>query len=679
MEPSAADPADPALPIRRPGASVFDLPPTVFQWLRGGIVLAALVLHVYWLDGRPPHFDEGVNGWFTDQMQKIGRYNYDPKNYHGPLHFYVLFLFKCLFGRNLWALRLPTALIGVLTIDWVFRFGRFFDRRLCVVAALGMTFSSGMLYYQRDAIHETWLVFFLVLGAWGVFGLWQEGRKSQLWAVGLALTGMITTKETYLIHLGCLALAMPCLLLFESLQPSRLTFLPAARRADPTEAAQDHPASLWTAGMDAPPWWTPLTESFAPQRWRESDAWAVASVAVALVIFFYSGNFLNWPGIAGLWEAYTPWGHKAVEGEGHNKVFSYWCKLIVRNEPLATLGVVACLRYAVPAIPAAGRTWPRWVGVAVVPTALAVLAILIPSGLMPFAEGSRAAEILARAQGNFLWWLVPLAWLAIGTACLGLPAPGDWRVRLLAIVGTGTLVAYSIIPYKTPWCIISILWPFFFVAGALLAELADLAASTASHADRPAPYGRWIAWPLGTALLAVGGWESFQLSYVRPTDELEDYVYVQTFPDMWDIVDPMLNLAKHDPTAYELPGVIICGSTYPLPWMLGDFERIGYYADKADPGAEAIAAADFLLVVDQRVEAIEPMLKDAYYRENVRLRSALEGLTLYLRASRFQPVMDPNRSPEFQPTPAAPAVPAMPGEPAGTPPPDAAPGTGAPP
>ena len=42
---------------------------------------------------KPPHFDEGINGWFVDQMMRTGYYKYDPSNYHGPLHFYVLFLF----------------------------------------------------------------------------------------------------------------------------------------------------------------------------------------------------------------------------------------------------------------------------------------------------------------------------------------------------------------------------------------------------------------------------------------------------------------------------------------------------------------------------------------------------------------------------------------------------------
>src|SRR2546430_10392773 len=38
----------------------------------------------------------------------------------------------------------------------------------------------------------------------------------------------------------------------------------------------------------------------------------------------------------------------------------------------------------------------------------------------------------------------------------------------LAILGVGTFAAYSIIAYKTPWCVISIIWPLFFVFGAFI-------------------------------------------------------------------------------------------------------------------------------------------------------------------------------------------------------------------
>ena len=85
------------------------------------LLLAALVRLAY-LDIKPPHFDEGINGWFCDQMVKTGYYAYDPTNYHGPFHFYVLLVFLKLFGRNLWALRLPVVLASLLTVFWIFLF-----------------------------------------------------------------------------------------------------------------------------------------------------------------------------------------------------------------------------------------------------------------------------------------------------------------------------------------------------------------------------------------------------------------------------------------------------------------------------------------------------------------------------------------------------------------------------
>ncbi len=217
--------------------------PSTATLVRVGIVLFAAGLRFYDLEGRPPHFDEGVNGWFTDQMQHLGCYQYDPTNYHGPLHFYVLFLFKVLFGRHLWALRLPVVLVGIVTVDWLFRFERFLGRRASAWAALGMALSPGLLYYQRDAIHETWLVLFLILAFWGVFGLWQDGGKRYLWAVAMGVTGMVLTKETYIIHFGCLLLrgagALAC---SKDLCPPGVRSW-SSRRPPPLRSAEDEAKS----------------------------------------------------------------------------------------------------------------------------------------------------------------------------------------------------------------------------------------------------------------------------------------------------------------------------------------------------------------------------------------------------------------------------------------------------
>ena len=58
-------------------------------WLILGL---AAFLRFFLLGIKPPHFDEGINGWFVDQVLHNGFYRYDPTNYHGPLHFYVLLL-----------------------------------------------------------------------------------------------------------------------------------------------------------------------------------------------------------------------------------------------------------------------------------------------------------------------------------------------------------------------------------------------------------------------------------------------------------------------------------------------------------------------------------------------------------------------------------------------------------
>ena len=38
------------------------------------ILLFAAVVRFTYLDIKPPHFDEGINGWFRDQMTKTGYY-----------------------------------------------------------------------------------------------------------------------------------------------------------------------------------------------------------------------------------------------------------------------------------------------------------------------------------------------------------------------------------------------------------------------------------------------------------------------------------------------------------------------------------------------------------------------------------------------------------------------------
>ncbi len=145
-------------------------------WLILGLA-AFLRLFLYYI--KPPHFDEGINGWFVDQVMHNGFYRYDPTNYHGPLHFYVLLLSESIFGRNIWALRLPVILVSIGCVWLTLKFEPLVGRNVGRIAALAMAVSPGFVFYGRYAIHEVWLQFFSMMFILGLLGLWKS-RQGEL-------------------------------------------------------------------------------------------------------------------------------------------------------------------------------------------------------------------------------------------------------------------------------------------------------------------------------------------------------------------------------------------------------------------------------------------------------------------------------------------------------------------
>jgi uncharacterized protein (TIGR03663 family) len=479
-------------------------------WISVLIVALAFGLRVAWLGLKPAHFDEGVNGWFVDQMTRQGFYHYDPTNFHGPLHFYVLFLAQTLFGRSIWVLRLPIVLLSTACVGMVLAFRRYFGEPACQVAALTMAVSPAMVFYGRYAIHETWMLFFLLLVAWGLPGLCRFGERRYLWASALGLTGLILTKETYLIHFVALLLAVPALLVLELISPSL-------------------------------PW------AFEGWKFTTRDLVTVTSVCAGLILFFYTGGLLDWSALPGLWETFNTWVRTGVEHKsGHEKEWHYWLDLMGRYE------------------------WPTMLGL-------------------------------------------------IGG--LGLLRPHTSRVaRYLTISGVGALIGYSIVPYKTPWCVISLIWPFHLVFGLATVRVA-----------------RWLDnWTIGVgaALVCLGSFGiSWRLNFHDYTDETEPYVYVQTLPDINELLNPLRTLTRRDPLNYQLRGHIILSEQYPFTWLLADFPRVD--SPTADELPETLDA-DFLLVDSEHSDQIEALLRLEYFKTPLRVRGNSDtAATLYLCRQTF--------------------------------------------
>jgi uncharacterized protein (TIGR03663 family) len=282
-------------------------------WLDVLILVLAAVLRFWALDLKPAHFDEGVNGYFVDEITKDGFYHYDPTNFHGPLHFYILFVMQTFFGRDIVVLRWPLALAGVACVALLlFPFRRHFSATTCRFAALAMAVSPGFVFYARYAIHETWLVLFLMLVALGIGGLWRDGTVRHLWMVGAGLAGAMMMKETWLIHVVAMALAVPTLRSLESFS---------------------HSAPL--------PW--------AAQRGTQDDAARVAAICLAIVLFFFSGCLIDPSGIAGFVEAFVQWTRTGMgNNSGHEKSALYWGELLTQYEWPLLIGVVGSVFVALP-------------------------------------------------------------------------------------------------------------------------------------------------------------------------------------------------------------------------------------------------------------------------------------------------------------------------------------------
>ncbi len=152
-------------------------------------------------------------------------------------------------------------------------------------------------------------------------------------------------------------------------------------------------------------------------------------------------------------------------------------------------------------------------------------------------------------------------------------------LRFLAVY-TGTLAfLYSVIPYKTPWCLLG------FWHGTIL-----LAGVGAVALVRCAPRV-WMRSVLVLILLAAAAQlaaQSWRAAVIYSADRRNPYVYAQTSPDVCELVSRLESLAQSQPEGRHLVIKVMSPDSdyWPLPWYLREFDRVGWW-DRvpADPSA----------------------------------------------------------------------------------------------
>lgn len=179
------------------------------------IVVAAAVLRLYDLSLKPLHHDEGVNAYFLDRLFRQGIYQYDPANYHGPTLYYFALLissFVEIFSRpnqlSTVAIRLVPALFGIATVALLLSLRKQVGNIGVLAAAALVAVSPGAVYFSRDFIHEALLVFFALAVPVAMLRYRDTLKPSYLMLASAAAALMFATKETAVISVMVLLLAL---------------------------------------------------------------------------------------------------------------------------------------------------------------------------------------------------------------------------------------------------------------------------------------------------------------------------------------------------------------------------------------------------------------------------------------------------------------------------------------
>ena len=504
------------------------------EWMPFAILLVAAFFRFAWLDLKPPHHDEGVVAFMAEQITERGYFPYDPTNYHGPLPFYLSWVSQKLFGRTVFAMRLPVVMMSVLAVGLMLAFREYFKERAMRWAALAMAVSPTMVYFGRQCAHETGLMFFNVLTVWGVIGLSRNRAVRDLWATGLGLAGMVLCKETYAIHSFAILLAIP---------------------------------AVWVLGKV----WPHEKEERPARSWRMGDLVRVTCVCLGIVLFFYSGTLMNWKGVEGLWTTWHSWVGRGMSEDTQGKEWNYYWKMLTQYEWTALLGIIGAV--------------------------------------VSLAPGSRR------------------------------------EVRFIALIALAGASGYNLVKYKTPWLVMSWAWPLYIPFGL------GVVAMEKHIGRRVASIGAGFI----IFLMAAKSWHLNFHNYAPPGDTApypETYAYVQALDDINKITGPLNALVALDAVNQHISGAMVGGEQFPLPWMLGEFGRIGWYG-RGEDGKIALPSQwnlDFIQAHVDVVPEVEKHLSEAYFTTDFQIRNmGGDRSVLYFRAAVFAPVF-PGRTPEFIPS-----------------------------
>jgi len=599
-----------------------------YLWLTCGALVTALAafLRFFWLELKPLHHDEGVNGFFLKTLFNEGVYKYDPANYHGPTLYYISLPFAKLFGLETIPVRMSVAIFGVLTVVLVLFLRRYVGKIGSLAGALFLALSPGMVFISRYFIHEIFFVFLslaIVVAILFFIEKRSAGYFAIAWMVLLLLVCFLPSALNlaaflggensgalwafriafFIVEAALVYLVIRMLLSWDNGRPIYLLLASAstAMMFATKETAFITLGTMLIASASVWVWRAVRHGELFDKNWFR--ILAAAHVALAVVGLYFRKEVIDG----------GKWLYDNVLGKGTTQETFVFFSIIF----LAVGAVTAWIIFLIDLrrlnesglIEPVEITWTnfrRGLGeridlilmIAAILTAFIYIGVLFFSSFFTYADGvKKAFEAYSiwtktgskdHTQNGILAYLkwglkleAPLLILSALGALISLLKGKHRMAMFTAFWAFGLFAAYSIIPYKTPWLALSFLLPMCIIAGYGINELL----SAKDIKLKAAAIAMAIS---GSALLA---YQTYDLNFVRYDDEEMPYVYAHTKRGFLDLMREIEHYAEKSGQGNEATIEIVSPDYWPMTWYVNDYEHANFHGQLVDANtAEMIVA-----------------------------------------------------------------------------------------
>lgn len=167
--------------------------------------------------------------------------------------------------------------------------------------------------------------------------------------------------------------------------------------------------------------------------------------------------------------------------------------------------------------------------------------------------------------------------------------PHAGLLRFLAFYTMLMAAAYSIIPYKTPWCAINFLQPLIVMAG--------IGADALIRGFRPRALRAVVAIVLALLTLQLAR-QSCLASFEYFADPRNPYVYAHTSGSITQLGKQLDDIAAVAPDKFNTTVAVMSPTRdyWPLPWYLRKFKHVGFFDQLSEDKRSPLYTAPIVMV-----------------------------------------------------------------------------------